>query len=295
MWSLAIVDVRDAISPLNIASMQMSLQITPFNMKEELEEGHFDSEGHFQWTKEKQIKDNWLDNLDWVKIKHQANAKEGQSTSDAAAAGTSGLGDSSSEDEGETSLKNFDIIAAYRRILEVMKPGETISRTLRRLGQATAKISSIERFRRKKAGIVDESAAVVTELTELCNNILTKMGNMDVYEETYEEINRKFASKLKSADKADDLDIFGDDFDANAKPTAAQAATSEEQPKDVDNNIKWEFKWTMDDTEVHGPYATEQMSKWADDGYFKDGVFVKKCGADTQFHSSNRIDFDLYL
>lgn len=272
-------------------------------MKEELEEGHFDSEGHFQWSKEKEIKDNWLDNLDWVKIKHTHQTKEGQSSSDAtmAAPGTSGLADSSSEDEDETSLKNFDIIAAYRRILELMKPNETISKTLRRLGQQTAKISSIERFRRKKAGIVDENAALVTELTELCNNILTKMGNMDVYEETYEEINRKFASKLKSADKSDDLDIFGDNFDENAKPTddketdVTQAAANVEHLVAANNDIKWEFKWTIDDTEVHGPYSTEQMSKWADDGYFKDGVFVKKCDSEAQFHSSNRIDFDLYL
>lgn len=43
-------------------------QLTPFNMKEELEEGHFDAEGHFQWNKDNDIKDNWLDNLDWVKV-----------------------------------------------------------------------------------------------------------------------------------------------------------------------------------------------------------------------------------
>lgn len=43
-------------------------QLTPFNMKEELEEGHFDADGHFQWDKNNDIKDNWLDNLDWVKV-----------------------------------------------------------------------------------------------------------------------------------------------------------------------------------------------------------------------------------
>lgn len=37
-------------------------------MREELEEGHFDKEGHYHWNKEAQIKDNWLDNIDWVKV-----------------------------------------------------------------------------------------------------------------------------------------------------------------------------------------------------------------------------------
>lgn len=41
---------------------------TAFNMKEELEEGHFDKEGHYVWNKEKEIRDNWLDNIDWMQV-----------------------------------------------------------------------------------------------------------------------------------------------------------------------------------------------------------------------------------
>lgn len=297
-------------------------QITPFNMKEELEEGHFDGDGHFQWKKNKEIKDHWLDNLDWVKIQKldnerkqkaaEASGDQEQSTS----AGGGGLGDSSSESEDEEnaekqkSLKNFDVIAAYRRILELMKPRESIKRTLQRLGQSKEKISSIERIRRKKAGIVDENAKLVTELTELTNNILTKMGNMNVYEETFEEISAKFASKMKSSS----LDMYADDFDEQQQKAgaskdsvgaAASGSSSQQQPKESqpttalgvdDSNITWEFKWSMDDAKIQGPYTTDQMYKWSQDGYFKDGVFVKKCGSESQqFNSSNRIDFELYL
>lgn len=41
---------------------------TAFNMKEELEEGHFDKQGHYLWNKEKEIRDNWLDNIDWMQV-----------------------------------------------------------------------------------------------------------------------------------------------------------------------------------------------------------------------------------
>lgn len=41
---------------------------TAFNLKDELEEGSFDKDGHFKWKKEKEMKDNWLDNIDWVKV-----------------------------------------------------------------------------------------------------------------------------------------------------------------------------------------------------------------------------------
>lgn len=289
-------------------------------MKEELEEGHFDGDGHFQWKKEKEIKDHWLDNLDWVKIgqfsdeRKQKEAENGEAhTSKEGGGGLADSSESEDEDAGE-SLKNFDVIAAYRRILELMKPKETVQRTLQRLGKQSAKISSIERFRRKKAGIVDENAALVTELTELTNKILTKMGNMNVYEETYEEISAKFASKLKGggefslssgskkADADDALDIFAEDFDSKAQkkmnvdgePSQSKGAETTELGMD-DSKLLWEFKWKLDDTKLEGPYTTDQMYKWSQEGYFKEGVFVKKSGSDTQFNSSNRIDFELYL
>lgn len=44
------------------------IRITPFNMQEELEEGHFDTEGMYHWKKEKEIQDNWLENIDWCKV-----------------------------------------------------------------------------------------------------------------------------------------------------------------------------------------------------------------------------------
>lgn len=64
-----------------ISGMDGEVKITPFNMKEELEEGHFDREGHFQWNKDKEIKDNWLDNIDWVKVCSFIVSKDLQSTS----------------------------------------------------------------------------------------------------------------------------------------------------------------------------------------------------------------------
>lgn len=44
------------------------IRITPFNMQEELEEGHFDTEGMYHWKKEKDVQDNWLENIDWCKV-----------------------------------------------------------------------------------------------------------------------------------------------------------------------------------------------------------------------------------
>jgi CD2 antigen cytoplasmic tail-binding protein 2 len=50
------------------AGFDGEVKITPFNMKEELEEGHFDTDGNYHWKKEAAIRDNWLENIDWVKV-----------------------------------------------------------------------------------------------------------------------------------------------------------------------------------------------------------------------------------
>lgn len=52
-------------------------------------------------------------------------------------------------------------------------------------------LSASERWRRKKAGQDDgtqDNQQQVTDLTELANRLLTKTGNMDIYQESYEHI-----------------------------------------------------------------------------------------------------------
>lgn len=295
------------------------VKITPFNMKEELEEGHFDKEGHFHWDKSKQVTDNWLDNIDWIKIKKGTNYK--------ASKDNKGLGDDSDsdddDDEADQAAKNFDLIGTYEKIIKLMKPMETVKKTLQRLGASTARLSSIERWRRKKAGIVDESSVLVTQLTELCNEILTQTGNMDIYEEKYEEISKKInKSKPTSSSRGgggagtsqtidDDLDMYADDFDTKEKAKFGEdgselMATDDndtdkngEEDKDEEktsNVLLWEYKWKQTDETIHGQFTTEQMQNWVEEGYFKDGVLVRKVGIEDQkFYTSNRIDFELYL
>jgi hypothetical protein len=52
-------------------------------------------------------------------------------------------------------------------------------------------MSASERWRRKKGGesdSKDENRQQVTELTELANRVLTRTGNMNIYQESYEHI-----------------------------------------------------------------------------------------------------------
>lgn len=263
-------------------------KMTAFNMKEEMEEGHFDKDGHFIWNNEKEIRDNWLDNIDWQKIKHSQESADKYMISE--------TGIEAESDSDETTEK-FDEIASYKNMLQYMKPKETVNKAIKRLGSDNMKLSSVERLRRKKAGTLHDNKEV-THLTELANEILTKQGNMDIYQETFEQISCKIQNNEKiSLDKEPELDMYADDFDQKEKE---KIATTSSEVSNVENSsekqqLMWEFKWSADDDKISGPHPTSQMIKWSREKYFKDGVLVRKYGGDdSRFYTSNRIDFELY-
>lgn len=272
-----------------------------------MEEGHFDADGHYQFKKEKEIKDNWLDNIDWVKVKKDSNYKEKYNAG--------GLGDSDTssddDDEGDDADKAqpFDLNQTYKSILEMMQARESVKKTLQRLG-GNKKISSAERWKRKKAGIVDDSAEKVSTFTGLCDQVLSKTGNMNIYEETFESISAKIKNmdvkKAKATPSNDDLDMYADDFDTKeqAKLGDNQPSTSASKVEDVEEEkndvLMWEYKVDQEEgTEILGPYTSEQMQAFVDEGKFKEkNVFVRKVKGEERegnFYSSSRIDFDLYI
>ncbi|KAI8042374.1 CD2 antigen cytoplasmic tail-binding protein 2 homolog [Drosophila gunungcola] len=270
-----------------VAKVEDDVKLTPFNMKEELEEGHFDKDGHYHWNKEAEAKDNWLDNIDWVKIGKQKNpidpAKDDQNSN-------------SSDDGIEPAGKAFNFSMNLMKMLEFMKEGETVKMTLQRLGSQRPVLTTLQRIKQKKAGIVDTKTQEISQLTELANEILSKTGNMDIYQETFESIKSKIAD-LPGTSKskvADDIDMYADDFETK-ELQRSQTSNATAKPTMTSSEVTWEFKWSQNETEIQGPFTTEKMLKWSQENYFKNGVYVRKCGENTNFYTSNRIDFDLYL
>nr|BAN21141.1 aspartyl beta-hydroxylase, putative [Riptortus pedestris] len=117
-----------------VAGLEEGVQFTPFNMNEEMEEGHFDANGMYHWKKEKLIRDNWLENIDWIKVKQQEEDK------------TAG-----GKDNYDDMPEAVDTLELYRKILTYLKPKETITQALKRLGGSKS-LSASERLKLKKAG-----------------------------------------------------------------------------------------------------------------------------------------------
>lgn len=64
----------------------------------------------------------------------------------------------------------------------------------------------------------DENSVNITKLTELANELLTRTGNMDIYQETYEQIQKKIKSDEKTSMKVEaESDMFSDNFDSKEK------------------------------------------------------------------------------
>lgn len=201
----------------------------------------------------------------------------------------------------------FDHLESYKQILVEMKPKESINSALQRLNKSRAKVTTAQRWKMKKQGIVDESAETITKLTGIVNEILTKTGNMNVYELTYEQISHKISEMENAKDagpsKESELDMYADDFDEKEKTKIVDKTVTFKVPGSVNDaeqdqtepKLMWEYKLTQDENDkILGPFTTEQMQIKVDNNEFKDSVFVRKVG-DDRFYSSSRIDFDLYL
>lgn len=250
------------------------------------------------------MKDNWLDNIDWIKVKKDSNYKQKQSTTDDIV--------SSSDDEDEEKAEmqarkeRFNLVASYKEILVFMQPQESINRTLQRLNKSKTKMTTAQRFKMKKAGVVDESSENITKITGIVNEILTQTGNMDVYEETYEDIKIKIKEQedkqQAGPSKAAELDMYADDFDEK-EVGKLNPDTSTTESKTENNELMWEYKVSQTDTDdkIIGPFTTVVMQKKVESGDFKECVFVRKVindrkdDDDSRFYSSARMDFELYL
>lgn len=156
-----------------------------------------------------------MDNIDWVKVKEQEKD------------GAVPLQQDSDEDEEPD---DFDENSYHEQMLQLMKPGETVSKALRRLGGGTAGLmagSASARLKAKKMKLSGNAGKSVdpsfTKLTELSNELVQR-GNMEIFQDTYEKLSFKVKMHNEKLEKEklaipeginddDALDMFADDFD----------------------------------------------------------------------------------
>ncbi|GCB86686.1 hypothetical protein scyTo_0027386, partial [Scyliorhinus torazame] len=134
-----------------------------------------------------------------------------------------------------------DVRTLLENILELLKPGETVAKAIRRLGGDTAKAGSAKRpwktKRRKRAGghggeeeaegeeevdEVQEEERLRTERLDRLTGLADQMvawGEYEIYQDTYEKIRYRLKKATpqpaKPAAPADPLDMFAEQIDDN--------------------------------------------------------------------------------
>ncbi|KAJ8250863.1 hypothetical protein GJAV_G00214070 [Gymnothorax javanicus] len=291
--------------------------ITPFNLTEEMQEGHFDSEGNYFVKKEEEIRDNWLDNIDWVKIKEQpVRRKKGLSAKRRRRVGDE---DEAAEEERREQEREYsegeeeaesqpaeDPLANYSKeqltagVVELLLPGETVAGGLRRLGGLGRK--KVKGQGEGKEAGPDRDAEKLDRLTALADRLVAS-GEFEIYQQTYEKLSyglRRMRGvgvlqRSETVPEDDELDMFAEHIDSLDKEEMLEQ--EEEAAGILNEEVLWEYRWQNDEgAELYGPFTSQQMQDWVDEGYFKDGVYCRRVGeGSAQFYSSKRLDFDLYI
>ncbi|XP_071322729.1 CD2 antigen cytoplasmic tail-binding protein 2 [Trachinotus anak] len=302
------------------------ISITPFNLDEEMQEGHFDSEGNYFIKKEEQIRDNWLDNIDWVKIKEQPfkQKKKGLGAKRKRRAGDEDEAEEekqreekqadreTEEEEEEETEPAEDPLASFTQhqlteaVVELLLPGETVAKALRRLGGLGGRKKGKLREESKPTEETKRDTEKLDRLTALADRLVAS-GMFEIYQQTYEKLaylmksmsSKKPALRQKSSGDGDDgeedeLDMFADKFDESHGDRSEDK--EKEENRTVSDEVMWEYKWeNQDNSEIFGPFTSQQMQDWVDEGYFSSGVYCRRVDQEgSQFYNSKRLDFELY-
>ncbi|XP_034749337.1 CD2 antigen cytoplasmic tail-binding protein 2 [Etheostoma cragini] len=303
------------------------VSITPFNLDEEMQEGYFDSEGNYFVKKEEQIRDNWLDNIDWVRIKEQPykqkkkglgakrkrragdedEAEEEKQREEKQAGGKNNEEEEEEEDEemepAEDPLASYTQHQLTEAVIELLLPGETVAKALRRLGGLGGRKKGKLREQSEPTEETKRDTEKLDRLTALADRLVGS-GMFEIYQQTYEKLaymmksmksKRPAVGKKPGGDsdeEEDELDMFADKFDE----THTGRSEREDDDETVSEEVMWEYKWeNKDDSEVFGPFTSQQMQGWVDEGYFSTGVYCKRVDQDgAQFYNSKRLDFELF-
>lgn len=284
-------------------------KLSAFNMKEELEEGRFDTEGNFvrKAIDPDAVHDAWLEG---VTKKEQKRAREAEQKR--------------AEEQRQRILADDQVLTsdALATLISRTERGETALEALARLGREIEKSRPKRQIRRKgrrrepnQAGGDDEhddggdgAMDVDTNsqadpqaqaqqrrrddldaITGAADLLLTR-GQANIYDDTREALTRQYrrekGDEWVEPTRRDDASPPSPPHSdaANGHGGAATALSTDAGPFTASSAgagagaeagpAKWEYRWVdaRDGGQVHGPYEGPTMASWLAAGFFQAGV-----------------------
>lgn len=172
------------------------IKVTPFNLEEELEDGEFDKTGNFVFKKELTDDDNndtWAESIDWSAVEQREREQELEKAKQSVSEESK---DADREDHSEPLL---DRLSCYKQMLRIMRPDETVQKTIRRLGNEVPKRSRSNQAKQESPlnamGVaVDDAAGNIAEARKKLESIIElahkrlEDGDIDIYQKSYEDL-----------------------------------------------------------------------------------------------------------
>lgn len=250
----------------------MGFRIEGFNMKSEMESGQFDEDGNYIRNKRDQFSQNdrWLEgNYSRKSIKEAQEAQRRREQAEM-------------EREKKEDLEFPTVEHAMKQLAECLLPGETVLDALQRLGAAS------KRAKEQRENAHDTSVAEFEKLTHVTGVLMSKFGQMNIYDEVYEGLVR-VVRRANLVPENWDPSRNHNKFDA-----ALMESTSASQ-----SQVLWQYKWTPaylaqmakaqgqkvdPETQVFGPFSQSDLCSWAQQGYFganKENIAVRRADPNT--------------
>ena len=178
--------------------------MTPFNLKQEMSEGHFDKDGNYHEKKDDDVRDEWLENIDWERLEEE-NAMRRQDKGNEA--------DDENEGDDRPVRSEHEVM---KEMLTFMKEGESVTKAMQRLGGGKKKSGSAaqRKANAESSEVTAESKADMLKLTDLVDELVAR-GQFDMYQNTYEKISHllKQDEEAKAAKEDAEFDMFAEEVD----------------------------------------------------------------------------------
>ncbi|KAI9883248.1 MAG: hypothetical protein M1823_004987 [Watsoniomyces obsoletus] len=251
-------------------------RLSAFNMREELEEGRFDTQGNFvrKAGDPDAVHDTWLEG---ISKKEQKRAREAEEKR---------LEDQRQRTLADDQLLTGDVLGT---LITRLEKGETVLEALARIGKGLEKKKKKPQpkwmAKKKTKGrqkeedddamdldrtnghdndpVAESKRKDVDAITGAADLLLTR-GNADIYGDTREALMRQYRRET------------GDDWVDSDPVVNASSENSTLLGKKA--NGRWEYRWVdaRDGGDVHGPYEGKMMKQWQDAGFFQEGVEFRR-------------------
>ncbi|KAI9785480.1 MAG: hypothetical protein M1839_009221 [Geoglossum umbratile] len=244
-------------------------KLDAFNMKNEMEEGRFDSQGNFVRKAQDPdaVHDSWLDGVSKKDMKRASEAAKKR------------------EDERRRkTLEDDRLITAdvLKSLITRLEKGETVLEALARLGKGKEKKKKPKWHSKSKPHRKDTEAMEidaekdpedpaetrrrehVEAITGAADTLLTR-GQSEIYEATREMLTRQYRREA------------GEDWTEPPLAADPEDAAGRAGPPETKH---WEYKWTdgRDGGETYGPYEGSAMEAWLNAGFFGECVEFRRVG-----------------